>query len=133
MPTDYNQLAGRQVERIAALTDGLFAIAMTLIVLEVKVPEHAVGAAVYDRAPGRVHHISRGAARLLDQRPALWRRRVRELVVRPAARPVQAEAAAGDDSRFPDAGDPGAAALRDRRGALCHRYLLEHRIHRAHS
>jgi uncharacterized membrane protein len=42
MPTDYNQLAGRQVERIAALTDGLFAIAMTLIVLEVKVPEHAV-------------------------------------------------------------------------------------------
>ena len=41
MSEHYNRLAGRNVDRIAALSDGLFAIAMTLIVLEVKVPEHA--------------------------------------------------------------------------------------------
>jgi uncharacterized membrane protein len=38
--SEYNRLAGRGIERIAALTDGLFSIAMTLIVLEVKVPDH---------------------------------------------------------------------------------------------
>lgn len=37
----YNQLAGRSVERIAGLTDGLFAIAMTLLVLDIKVPDAA--------------------------------------------------------------------------------------------
>jgi uncharacterized membrane protein len=35
----YNQLAGdRSLDRIGALSDGLFAIAMTLIVLEIRVP-----------------------------------------------------------------------------------------------
>jgi uncharacterized membrane protein len=43
MDREYNKIAGRSVERIAALSDGLFAIAMTLIVLEIHVPEpHAV-------------------------------------------------------------------------------------------
>ena len=37
----YNEIAGRNVERIAALSDGLFAIAMTLIVLEIRVPDTA--------------------------------------------------------------------------------------------
>jgi uncharacterized membrane protein len=35
----YNQIANRSLERIGALSDGLFAIAMTLIVLEIRVPE----------------------------------------------------------------------------------------------
>jgi uncharacterized membrane protein len=35
----YNQIAGRGIERLAALSDGLFAIAMTLIVLEIRVPQ----------------------------------------------------------------------------------------------
>jgi len=29
--TAYNQIAGRSIERLAALSDGVFAIAMTLI------------------------------------------------------------------------------------------------------
>jgi len=34
----YNQIAGHSVERINALSDGVFAIAMTLIVLDIHVP-----------------------------------------------------------------------------------------------
>lgn len=39
MSVVYNQIANRSLERIGALSDGLFAIAMTLIVLEIRVPE----------------------------------------------------------------------------------------------
>jgi uncharacterized membrane protein len=39
MAVFYNQFANRSLERIAALSDGLFAIAMTLIVLEIRLPE----------------------------------------------------------------------------------------------
>lgn len=37
----YNQIAGQSLERVAALSDGVFAIAMTLIVLELRLPETA--------------------------------------------------------------------------------------------
>jgi uncharacterized membrane protein len=40
----YNQIAGRSLERIGALSDGVFAVAMTLIVLEIHVPTLAPGA-----------------------------------------------------------------------------------------
>jgi uncharacterized membrane protein len=36
--TRYNAIAGQSVERLAALSDGLFAVAMTLLVLDLKVP-----------------------------------------------------------------------------------------------
>jgi uncharacterized membrane protein len=42
--SSYNRHAGRSVERLAALSDGLFAIAMTLLVLELRLPE-----------PGEIH------------------------------------------------------------------------------
>jgi uncharacterized membrane protein len=38
MGTNYNEIAGRSVERIAALSDGIFAVAMTLLVLDLHAP-----------------------------------------------------------------------------------------------
>jgi uncharacterized membrane protein len=38
MPTSYNQIAGQSVERLAALSDGIFAVAMTLLVLDLRTP-----------------------------------------------------------------------------------------------
>lgn len=38
----YNDLAGKKIGRIEALSDGVFAIALTLLVLEIKVPERPV-------------------------------------------------------------------------------------------
>jgi len=38
MKTFYHQLAGTSVERISALSDGIFGVAMTLLILEVRVP-----------------------------------------------------------------------------------------------
>lgn len=41
MNTPYNEIAGRSVERLAALSDGVFAVAMTLLVLDLKAPAAA--------------------------------------------------------------------------------------------
>src|ERR1700691_4767312 len=38
MTTAYNQIAGQSVERLAALSDGIFAFAMTLLALDLRVP-----------------------------------------------------------------------------------------------
>ena len=64
--THYHDVAGTRVDRIAALSDGLFAIALTLTVLEVRVPppqtimsENALRAAIAQVAP-------RGLAYLLS-------------------------------------------------------------------
>ena len=59
--TPYNRVAGTNVERIAALSDALFAIALTLIVLDIRVPRHEGVATEYDLATA----IGRLAPRLL--------------------------------------------------------------------
>jgi uncharacterized membrane protein len=38
MSEPYNRFSGQSVERLTALTDGLFAVAMTLLVLDLRVP-----------------------------------------------------------------------------------------------
>jgi uncharacterized membrane protein len=38
MSTWYNRIAGQNLERLAALSDGIFAVAMTLLVLDIHAP-----------------------------------------------------------------------------------------------
>jgi len=38
MKTTYNRIAGQSLERLAALSDGIFAVAMTLLVLDIHAP-----------------------------------------------------------------------------------------------
>lgn len=41
MPTLYNRIQGRNLDRLAALSDGIFAVAMTLLVLDLHIPSTA--------------------------------------------------------------------------------------------
>ena len=43
-PRVYNEIAGRNIDRLAALSDGVFAFAMTLLVLDLRIP---VGEAIH--------------------------------------------------------------------------------------
>jgi uncharacterized membrane protein len=41
MPTLYNRIQGRNLDRLAALSDGIFAFGMTLLVLDLHLPSAA--------------------------------------------------------------------------------------------
>lgn len=41
MKLDYNRIAGHNIERLGALSDGIFAVAMTLLVLDLRTPAAA--------------------------------------------------------------------------------------------
>ena len=57
MSASYNQIAGQNVERLAALSDGIFAVAMTLMVLDLHVP---LAAAIHSE--GELWHALAGLA-----------------------------------------------------------------------
>jgi uncharacterized membrane protein len=64
MNTSYNRIAGQSVERLAALSDGIFAVAMTLLVLDLRVPtteavhsEHDLWRALVVLAPRFVMYL----------------------------------------------------------------------------
>ncbi len=42
MPLSYNRIAGQSIERLAALSDGIFSVGMTLLVLDLHVPAREV-------------------------------------------------------------------------------------------
>jgi len=48
MAEPYNRFSGQSLERVTALSDGVFAVAMTLLVLDVRVPVLAAGTVASD-------------------------------------------------------------------------------------
>jgi uncharacterized membrane protein len=66
MSVFYNQFANRSLDRLGALSDGLFAIAMTLIVLEIQVPALSKGAGDQDLARALVDLAPRFVTYLLS-------------------------------------------------------------------
>ena len=70
MPISYHRFAGSSLDRLAALSDGVFAVAMTLLVLDLKAPVGAEAhtatrsgrAAVAARSTSLLHGLSHDVA-----------------------------------------------------------------------
>jgi uncharacterized membrane protein len=61
MPIRYNAIAGKNLDRLIALSDGVFAFAMTLLVLDLRVPS----AAIIGSEQGLIHALIHVAPRLV--------------------------------------------------------------------
>lgn len=61
MPRFYNEIAGKNLERLTALSDGVFAVAMTLLVLDL----HAPAAELIHSETDLLHALGRVAPRLI--------------------------------------------------------------------
>jgi uncharacterized membrane protein len=64
MNTSYNRIAGQNLERLAALSDGIFGVGMTLLVLDLRLPvsaaihgEHDLWRAIVALAPQLVMYV----------------------------------------------------------------------------
>lgn len=57
MTTRYNEIAGQSVERLAALSDGVFAVAMTLLVLDLHTPTADLKHGLLQLAPQLVVYL----------------------------------------------------------------------------
>lgn len=66
MTTNYNALAGHELGRVSALSDGIFAVAMTLLVLEIRAPEPAEVHGEAELATALVALAPRAAAWLMS-------------------------------------------------------------------
>ena len=62
MPTVYHRFAGSSLDRLAALSDGVFAVAMTLLVLDLKAPSvpKRVQQPVWSGGGGSEHALAHG-------------------------------------------------------------------------
>jgi hypothetical protein len=93
MSISYNRIAGQRVERLAALSDGIFGVAMTLLLLdlpvrgdihtEAELRTELLGLlphlAIYHAAFDEVHLAPRGASVLLGQHSSAGRDALRLL------------------------------------------------------
>jgi uncharacterized membrane protein len=79
MSEPYNRFTGQSLEHLTALSDGLFAVAMTLLVLDLRVPvstagtvytEHGLGRALLDMGPSFAAYL------LSFTMPGTFRRRI---------------------------------------------------------
>ncbi len=63
MTISFNRIAAQSVERLAAPSDGIFAVAMTLLVLDLRVPIHAGSRSdrdIWRALAGVAPHLRRG-------------------------------------------------------------------------